>query len=383
MKKKFREVFVFVTGTSPQVITETIYALIHSKSPIIPDEIYVITTAQGKKAIEKFLWRKGILESFIQEFNLPRFELKKENILIPKNKQGQEIEDICTQEDNEAIADLITSLIRDRSKDSHVRLHCSIAGGRKTMSFYLGSALQLFGRPWDKLYHVIVPPEFESHPEFFYKPKKDRLLKIITKDGQKLTINTSQAKITLADLPFIRLGGKLNFKGKCFRELVAEGQREIDLAAIQPELQVNLAERLIIFGDKSFHLSPSLLYVLAVFLKQKTDHCHHPNKAYCLDCRDCFGELLEIFSGEKLVQYSKLYGKIVGNHPWKIRTFLEKWPTGLPIELCRQYISKLNRELKENIADETLHGFLKISSIRIYASSRYGIKLEKSKITIN
>ncbi|WP_442891844.1 CRISPR-associated ring nuclease [Dissulfurispira sp.] len=40
------------------------------------------------------------------------------------------------------------------------------------MSFYMGAALQLFGRPWDRLYHVLVTPEFESNPEFFTSQRK-------------------------------------------------------------------------------------------------------------------------------------------------------------------------------------------------------------------
>lgn len=382
MKGSFKEVFIFVTGTSPQVITETLYALSRPKQPIFPDEIYIVTTAQGKKSIKEYLWDKRILENFIKEYDLPSISLEENKILIPKNRHAQEIEDICTEEDNEAIADLITTLVKEKTQDDKTRLHCSIAGGRKTMSFYLGAALQLFGRPWDKLYHIIVSPEFECHPEFFYKPKIDKDLQIITREGKKVTISTSQAKIILADLPFIRLGGKVNLKGKTFRELVMEGQKEIDLSAMQPELIVSLSERLISVGQKSFRLSPSLLYIFSVFLKQKTDYCLHPEKSYCLDCRDCFGELLHIFGAEKLTDYSGLYAKIAGNNLFKVNSFLERWKSGLPVELCRQYISKLNRELKENVDNETLFSLLKISSIKIYASSRYGIQLEKCKIKI-
>ena len=42
------------------------------------------------------------------------------------------------------------------------------------MSFYMGAAMLLFGRPWDKLYHILVTPEFETNHEFFYKPQKIR-----------------------------------------------------------------------------------------------------------------------------------------------------------------------------------------------------------------
>ena len=382
MGTNFKEIFIFVTGTSPQVITETIYALSNYHPPIFPDEIFIITTSLGKKAIKDSLLAKNILTNLINEFNLPQIKIEENSILVPKNKQGKEIEDICTEEDNEAIGDLITSLIKEKTQDNSVRLHCSIAGGRKTMSFYLGSALQLFGRPWDKLYHVIVSPEFECHPDFFYKPKIDRDIQIISRSGEKLTMNTSEAKIILAELPFIRLRGKIGLKGKTFRELVNECQKEIDISSIQPDLTVNLAERTICFGEYLFRLSPSLLFVFVAFLKQKAERCLHPTKIYCLDCRDCFIELLEIFSPENLANSFKEYSKIIGNSPLKAKEFLEKWPSGFPVELSRQYISKINLEFKKNIDNENLLSFLKISSIKIYASSRYGIKLEKSKISI-
>ena len=103
------------------------------------------------------------------------------------------------------------------------------------MSFYIGSALQLFGRPWDKLYHVLITPDFESHPDFYYKPKKSR---IITCGNKKL--NTKDAEIFLAELPFIRLKDKIPLNGKDFKELVKEGQKEIDTALTQPQIKVNL-----------------------------------------------------------------------------------------------------------------------------------------------
>jgi CRISPR-associated protein (TIGR02584 family) len=37
-------------GTSSAVLTETVWALAHSKEPVVPDEIEVITTASGKAA---------------------------------------------------------------------------------------------------------------------------------------------------------------------------------------------------------------------------------------------------------------------------------------------------------------------------------------------
>jgi CRISPR-associated protein (TIGR02584 family) len=40
-----RRVLVCVTGLSPQVVTETVYALAHQAEPWIPTEVHVLTTA--------------------------------------------------------------------------------------------------------------------------------------------------------------------------------------------------------------------------------------------------------------------------------------------------------------------------------------------------
>jgi len=373
---------MFVVGTSPQVITETIYSLALSRPPVYPDEIYVVTTALGKQKLIENLIKRNILNNLISEYNLPEIKLDEANILIPKSRDGQLVEDICSYEDNEALGDLITSLVREKTRDEKVRLHCSIAGGRKTMSFYLGAALQLFGRPWDRLYHVIVTPEFESHPDFFYKPKIDRDISIKTRDGQHILLNTSQAKIMLADLPFIRLGRKLNLKGKSFRELVREGQKEIDLSALQPEVSVRLFNRLVQIDDKTIILPPSLLFYYSVFLRQKSDFCPYHHKDYCLDCQDCYRELNILFAPEQLERHSADYARIFGEKPLKREMFLKKWKNGIPVEVCRQYISKLNRVLKEELKNDTLWSLISINSIKVYAGSRYGLRVEKSKITI-
>ena len=65
-----------------------------------------------------------------------------------------------------AVADFITEQVRQITADPAASLHVSIAGGRKTMGFYAGYALSLFGRAQDQLSHVLVSPSFELLKEF-------------------------------------------------------------------------------------------------------------------------------------------------------------------------------------------------------------------------
>jgi CRISPR-associated protein (TIGR02584 family) len=95
-------------------------------------------------------------------------------------------------------------MIRNETDDDpDVRIHASTASGRKTMSIYLTAAMQLFGRAQDTLSHVLVTEEFEQMADFFYIPPTPRMLK--RRDGQP--VSTDNAKIYLADIPFIRLQG--------------------------------------------------------------------------------------------------------------------------------------------------------------------------------
>ncbi len=381
-KNKMKEILIFVAGATPQIVTETIYALAHSNPPVYPDEVYIITTTTGRKRIEDTVIKKKIFNLMADECAMPLINLTDASFIIVKDTSGNVLEDIRSKEENEAMGDAITSFIREKAKDVNTRLHCSLAGGRKTMSFYLGAALQLFGRPWDKLYHVLVTPEFESNPDFFYKPKKNKVIGCRMPDGRIKKLNTKDAKIELAELPFIRLGSKISLHGKCFRDLVTESQKEIDTATMQPQLIVNLSERTVYIGGRIIEMVPVELMIYTAFLKQKTLHCKYPERQYCLDCAECF-QTLPDFSGRPAVEeMAKDYKRIYRDQPLKSEEFLNKWSDGIGVEIIRQNISKINRTIREQLQDETLLPYYCVTALKKYGSSRYGVRAEKGKIWI-
>ncbi len=382
MSAKFKEIFIFIAGSTPQVITETIYALATKKPAINPNEIYIITTLKGKEIVKKSLIDKGILKKLFSEYSITAVPLSEDSFLIPTDASGRPLEDIKSEHENELIGDLITSFIREKAKDMSATLHCSIAGGRKTMSFYMGSALQLFGRPWDNLYHVLVSPEFESNPDFFYKPKKNAVIECRMPDGRIKNLNTKDAKIELAELPFIRLGSKVSLQGKGFSELVADSQKEIDIATIQPPISINISERTVYIGDSLIEMVPVELMIYTAFLKQKTLYCKYPERQYCLDCAECFQSLVDFSSRPALENMAKDYKKIYGNQPLKSEELLSRWKDGIDTGIIRQNISKINRTLREQLQDETLLPYYCVTALKKYGSSRYGIRAEKGKIRI-
>ncbi len=383
MKERgFREILIFVAGTTPQIITETLYGLTQScNPPIFPDEIYIITTASGREKIQEELLHKGRLLSLIH------ISEPTENIFILEvtDHKGIPLEDIRQQEQNEALGDFITEFIREKAQDKGARLHCSLAGGRKTMSFYLGTALQLFGRRWDKLYHVLVSPEFESHPEFFYKPRQDRILEV--KDHQGKTIkklHTQDAQISLAELPFIRLRDKLTLNGKGFKELVQEGQRDIDTASFPPRIRVDLRDRLIHIGNRVIEMVPVQLTLYQAFLREKVHRCRYPDRSLCLECTDCFPTIADLSSPRALEEMAEDYRRIYGHVSGRVEGFWQHWAKrgGIDQETLRQNISKINRTLREQLEDETLLPFYIITPVGKHGGKRYGVKLEKGKIRI-
>ena len=376
---KYREILIYVAGITSQIITETLYALHHKNPPIHPDEILIITTVIGKKRIEKDLINGGKLSAFYKEYSIKPVLPE---ILLMTNKKNEPLDDIKTDEENEDIGDFIVELIRDKAKLTNARLHCSIAGGRKTMSFYLGAALSLFGRPQDKLYHVLVTPEFESHPDFYWKPKKNTNLIVRDKEGKAIKkLTTKDAYIILAELPFIRMGNKFGLTNKkSFSELVIEGQKEIDTASVQLPLKVSMKERDIKIGLISIELLPVQLAVYITFLNRKLKQCIHPKKLHCLNCTDCFPL---IKGGDiSIDEMADWYKKIYGQKTYKDEEFRERWKEINIDDNLRQNISKINRRIRERLNDESLSSFYTITPVGKYGGKKYGIKVEKKKIEI-
>ncbi len=379
---KGKDILIMVAGTTPQIITETIYALSQKTPPVYPNEIFIITTATGRKKIEDTLIKKGILRRLVREYGLPEIGLTGDSFIIVRDEAGREIDDIRDEGENELMGDLITSLIQKLSADKGVRLHCSIAGGRKTMSFYLGAALQLFGRPWDKLYHVLVTPEFETNPDFFFKPKKNMIIVCRKPDGKTRRLNSKDAKIYLTDLPFIRLGNRLPLTGEGFKELVAEGQMDIDTAAIQPELGVNLSNGELRIGKVMIRITPVQLAIYTAFLRQKLDCCSRTERQYCLECTHCFCSVLHL-KKHFIRTMAEDYRKTRRNDADKAVQWRERWSEAPAfVSMVTQNISKINKTIRHSLGDTPLLPYYAITNNRKYSGTPYGIKVEKGKITI-
>ena len=262
-----RRILLAVSGLTPQIVTETLYALAADEhAPFVPTEVHLITSAEGARRAELSLLSDdlGWFHKLCTDYHLPGVRFERSHIHVMRDAQGQPMNDIRSPQDNRAAADFITAQVRAFTADPDCALHASIAGGRKTMGFYLGYALSLFGRPQDRLSHVLVSEPFESSYDFFYPTPYSRVLQ--TRDGQ--LADTAMAQVTLAEIPFVSLRHGLPtalLAGQAsFNDTVSAAQR----ALAPPHLVLDLAGQRILAAGREVALPPAELALLAVFARQ-------------------------------------------------------------------------------------------------------------------
>ncbi|MGX5672451.1 CRISPR-associated ring nuclease Csm6 [Thermomonas fusca] len=202
-----RRILLCVSGNSPQIITETLYALAvetGDRPPFVPTEIRVLTTSRGAEQTRLSLLAadRAKLRELCQDYGLTGIHFDEQCIEVFKRTDGSPLEDIITPDDNRDAADHITHLVAELTNDAQTAIHASIAGGRKTMGFYLGYAMSLFGREQDRVSHVLVSEGFTDHRDFFFKPKKP----VTLRNAQGWEMSTADARIHLAEIPIVRLG---------------------------------------------------------------------------------------------------------------------------------------------------------------------------------
>lgn len=262
-----RRILLAVSGLSPQIVTETIYALAaQADAPYVPTEVHLITTREGANRAELSLLSDdlGWFHKLCADYHLPGITFNRKHIHIMRDAQERGLDDIRTVDDNRAAADFITARVREFSGDPNCALHVSIAGGRKTMGFYLGYALSLYGRPQDRLSHVLVSEPFENSIEFFYPTPYSRVLQ--TRDGR--LADTAMAQVTLAEIPFVSLRHGMPQALLSGHATFGHAVQAVQASLAPPELLIDLPGRRIRAGNATIELAPAELALLAVFARQ-------------------------------------------------------------------------------------------------------------------
>ena len=129
-----RRVLLAVTGLTPQIVTETLYALVVTQTPSwVPTEIRVITTREGAKRLTETLLEPNIgqFHEFCRQY-APTSGIKFDpsSIRLIHDKDGRALDDIRSPEDNTRAADTLLDEVRTLCMDDECAVHVSIAGGR-------------------------------------------------------------------------------------------------------------------------------------------------------------------------------------------------------------------------------------------------------------
>lgn len=370
-----RRVLLAVTGLSPQIVTETLYALaIERKPAFVPTEVHVISTAEGARRVRLELLHRstGHFKALCREYGLKGIRFDEACIHTINGSNGQSLEDIQTEQHNTLAANTITELVRKLTENEEdTALHVSIAGGRKTMGFYLGYAISLYGRVQDRLSHVLVRQPFESNTNFFYPPKVPTVLHT----DDKTPIHTKDANIMLAEIPFVRLRHGLPKKlqsGKTtFSAVVGAAQENLG----PPSLYINSNDKHILCAGKRVKLSPQQL-AFYVWIAEETINSPDGKGAVRADTHSParFIELYDRIGQNKRSNISKRFSWATNGIDPDLDQ-REEWQKEF-----EQMLSRINSRFDEQLGYVAQH--YRIRGVGTYGRMHYGLRLDASQIEL-
>lgn len=278
MEEYARNVLVSVIGSTPAVLTETVYALATHPDGLLPDRIIVITTETGRRLLVQELFQNGYWEGLKEVLVNSGVMIKNKLVfgaaddairVIPSLDRSRNLEDIRSLEENQAAGDFILSVLKAEAEDPETRLISSIAGGRKTMGAFMVCGMMLTGRRHDRIFHVLVSEPFDNSrlfPKFMFPTIPPSVHQL---DDEQWS--SDQAEIHLAEIPFVPLqywyGKDPKELPTRYLDMINEIWGEEDTAqALQCKVRLEASRGLLFVNDNSIALSPgafALMWILA------------------------------------------------------------------------------------------------------------------------
>lgn len=334
-----KNILIAVSGLTPQIISETFYCLA-VKNKIQINEIIIITTSKGRDIIlgkdkeynkkRKYPPLEKELERMCKMYKLKIPEFKPKNIIVA-DEQSVALHDIRSDNDNILFPNKVCEVIKEKTNNKETVLHCSISGGRKTMSVDLAFALSLFGRMQDKLYHVLVDESLEFS-KFFPETKADA------------------KKLEIAEIPYVRLRPLLGdmtknrlFTKMSYTDVVNYTQQQLKIKS-SDKLYINTIKNEIWFGsNEPENLQPSKMnfYIHFYNLKLEGRNTEHINTL-----------------AEKFYGHAKNAGNIYIN------------------------INLINAKIKKAVNDIEVEQLYLISGPEEFGKYHYGILADRDKFVI-
>ena len=284
-----KTILVAVSGMSPAIITETLWALALESPAVVPDEVVVITTSRGALDIQRDLltrqvtwggqsiWetlRRELLGKSGHASKSGKLQLSVRVIDLPDEQSGirQMAADLRTRSDNTEAADFIIRTLSPYCDAEDNRVIASIAGGRKTMGALLYAAMSLLAKECDRVTHVLVSEPFESMKGFFYPDQPLQNLEAQLLGGEPVAVTASDARIEMADIPFVPLRNKfreLNEPRRTFSGLVdAYSRAERSSLGRPPRVTLDAAGGVLSVEGRPINLTGRDL-VVAAFLHRR------------------------------------------------------------------------------------------------------------------
>ncbi len=349
-----KSVLMISTGATPQIVTETLWALAKKSKPFIPDELILITTQSCVDHWYDILIKPGSkLDELKKHLNMPDFRIK---IEVPKAADNSVVDDLRSVDDVASFGDLISSLVEEITEDPETTLHLSIAGGRKTMSYHAGAAMTLFGRAKDELSHVLVTPnELERCTDFWWPDQAQQTVQyreFIDGNARVTEYSTCSAdlKIDLIKTPFYRarrhIQKHIDNNRKTFSEIVEHANKVVE----EDGLTINLKHGTAFVGEIQLNLDATLL-ALYSFLALRKVNGLPAIKVENFVCKedDPYEQFLQI--------YSDLEGR-PGNAERKQAAYKEYLRTGADEKKIRNNVqscvAKLRSALEQSLDDSDL-----------------------------
>lgn len=291
-----------VTGMSPAILTETLWALAHpadGNPPILPNRIILVTTSTGRDhalrlfqpdphlggvtpwdALRAALQAEGHDLKGRLRFGPTPQDIRVFTTSDPTTGLSTEMSDLRTPTDNEAAADFLLEQVRSLTENPDIQLIASLAGGRKTMGALLYACLTLLGRDSDLLSHVLVSEPFETLPGFWFPTQPGPPLS--TRQGSSL--HPTEAKIQLATVPFVPLRNlfarDLGRLPGSFTHLIASCGAEVRRRAAETlRITLDTTRRQLHINQHAFPLTPLELLVL-LFLAHRAKDGAPPFASY-------------------------------------------------------------------------------------------------------